>query len=276
VDGVRLWRAYSVTSPARPDGRISVTVKVIPDGVVSSHLVRRVRPGTIVQLDQAAGDFVLPDDRPRKVLFVTAGSGITPVVGILRHQLDELRDVVLVHAAPTEDDVIFGDELRLLAKAGRLRLLENHDDTHGLLTADRLVELVPDLVDRETWACGPTGLLDLLDQLYADKGIADQLHTERFRPVVVEPGDGGPVTFGRSQVTVVADGATTLLAAGEEAGVLMPSGCRMGICYGCVAPLREGAVRDLRNGDVTTAVEGDDVKVQTCISAAAGPCHLDL
>src|SRR5687768_1426851 len=103
VDGVRQWRAYSVTSPLdRPDGCIAITVKAIPDGVVSNHLVRRAQPGLVVQLDQAAGDFVLPDVRPGKVLFVTAGSGITPVMGMLRNAVDELEDVVLVHSAPTD------------------------------------------------------------------------------------------------------------------------------------------------------------------------------
>jgi ferredoxin len=75
---------------------------------------------------------------------------------------------------------------------------------------------------------------------------------------------------------VEADGATSLLDAGESAGQLMPSGCRMGVCFGCVIPLKEGSVRDLRNGEVTTAEPGDGVKIQTCISAAAGPCHLDI
>ena len=70
--------------------------------------------------------------------------------------------------------------------------------------------------------------------------------------------------------------ATPLLDAGEAAGVLMPSGCRMGICMGCVVPLESGAVRDLRSGALTTAVPGDGVKIQTCISAAAGPCSIDL
>ena len=64
-----------------------------------------------------------------------------------------------------------------------------------------------------------------------------------------------------------------LLEAGEAAGVLMPSGCRMGICFSCVLPLREGAVRDLRDGQITTAEPGDTILVQTCISAAAGPCR---
>jgi ferredoxin len=195
-------------------------------------------------------------------------------MGMLRHH--RFDDVVVVHAAPSKHDVIFGGELRMLAKAGAITLHENHDDTDGFLTAERLVELVPDLADREAWACGPTGLLDVLEKLYDDKGIPDQLHTERFRPVVINPGDGGTVTFEQSGATAEVDGATTLLAAGEEAGVLMPSGCRMGICFGCVLPLKEGAVRDLRNGEVTTAVDGDNVKIQTCISAAAGPCHLEI
>jgi ferredoxin len=88
-------------------------------------------------------------------------------------------------------------------------------------------------------------------------------------------GDGGEVTFGRSGRTVAAGGGTPILDAAEEAGVLMPSGCRMGICFGCVLPLREGAVRDLRTGEITTAAPGEGVLVQTCISAAAGACDID-
>ena len=89
-------------------------------------------------------------------------------------------------------------------------------------------------------------------------------------------GEGGSVTFARSGVSLESDGATPLLDVGEEAGVLMPSGCRMGICFGCVAPLREGAVRDLRNGEITTAEAGEPVLIQTCVSAAAGTCDIDL
>ena len=277
VDGVRQWRAYSVTSrPDRADGCLSVTVKAIPDGVVSGHLVRRARPGQLVHLDQAAGDFVLPSPRPARLLFVTAGSGITPVMGILRSHVDELTDVVVVHSAPTAADVVFGGELRALAKAGRIRLVEKHTDADGMLTTDELTALVADLAERETWACGPTGMLDALEKHWADVGQPDRLHTERFRPVVITAGDGGSVTFARTGTTAEADGATPLLDVGEAAGVLMPSGCRMGICFGCVLPLREGAVRDLRDGSLTTAAPGDGVLVQTCISAAAGPCDLDV
>jgi ferredoxin-NADP reductase len=228
----------------------------------------------IVQLDQATGDFVLPSPRPAKALFVTAGSGITPVMGMLRNH-PELTDVVLVHSAPTADDIVFGAELRALAADGRIRLVEQHTDTAGLLTPEALAGLVPDLAERRTWACGPVGMLEALEEHWASAGIADRLYTERFRPRVLATGEGGTVTFNRTGTTVDAGGATPILDAAEEAGVLMPSGCRMGICYGCVLPLREGAVRDLRNGEITTAAPGDGVLVQTCISAAAGACDID-
>jgi len=272
VDGVRLWRSYSLTS-APGNGLLTITAKAVPDGVVSAHLSQELQPGQLVHLDQAVGDFVLPDPAPRKVLFVTGGSGITPVMGMLRAGLDRLTDVVLVHSEACADDVIFGSELRGFAEAGRLRLVEQHTDTHGRLDVAALAALVPDLAERETWACGPAGLLDALEEQWASP---DLLHTERFRTALVEPGEGGTVRFTGTEVALELDGATSILDAGEEAGVLMPSGCRMGICFSCVLPLREGSVRDLRSGDVTTAAPGDGVLIQTCISAAAGSCDIDL
>jgi len=251
-------------------------VKAIPDGTVSTHVVRELRPGTLVHLDQATGEFTLPRARPAKALFVTAGSGVTPVMGMLRNHLDELDDVVVVHSAPSRDDVIFGEQLREWALQGRLRLVERHTDRDGILEPQHLDELVPDWRGREAWACGPTGLLDAFEEAYAAAGLGAQLHTERFRPVVVAEGEGGTVRFNRQGKEVDADGATPILDAGEGAGVLMPSGCRMGICFGCVAPLTDGAVRDLRDGRLTVAAEGDRIPVQTCVSAAAGTCSIDL
>ncbi len=277
VNGVRQWRAYSLTSPVdRPDGCIAITVKAIPDGKVSNHLVRRARPGALVHLDQACGEFVLPEQVPAKVLFVTAGSGVTPVMGMLRNVPAGLGDIVVVHSAPTAGDVIFGGELRKLAAAGRIELIERHTDHDGMLDTGELAALVPDLDERETWACGPAPMLDALEARWAERGIPARLHTERFRPTVAATGEGGTVSFTDSDVELQLDGATSLLDAGEDAGVLMPSGCRMGICFGCVAPLREGTVRDLRNGECTTAAPGDGVLVQTCVSAAAGPCQIEL
>ncbi|SOB86135.1 Ferredoxin-NADP reductase [Streptomyces sp. 1331.2] len=272
VDGRRLWRAYSITSPTdRRDGRVTITVKAVPDGKVSNHLVRRATPGTLIQLDQASGDFVLPRAKPAKVLYLTAGSGITPVMGMLRDT--EFDDVVMVHLAPQPQDVLFRTELHGLVADGKLRLVEVHTATDGRLDIARLDELVPDWAERETWACGPAGLLDAAEKHWNENGVHERLHTERFRPSVVVAGDGGEVTFGATGRTVVADGATSLLDIGEEAGVLMPSGCRMGICFGCVSPLKAGAVRDLRSGEITEAEPG--VLIQTCVSAAAGPCEIE-
>lgn len=278
VDGVRQWRAYSLTSPTnRPDGCIGITVKAIPAGVVSNYLVRRARVGTVIQLDQAAGEFTLDRPAPAKVLFVTAGSGITPVMGMLRNlSATAATDVTVVHSAPTAADVIFGGELRRLAARGRIRFAEIHTDTDGLLDAASLQDLVADLPERHTWSCGPVGLLNALESHWAATGIAERLHIERFRPTVIATGEGGTVTFTAAGKAAENDGAQSLLDTGEAAGVLMPSGCRMGICFGCVAPLRRGAVRDLRTGALTTAAEGDGVVVQTCISAAAGPCDIEL
>lgn len=276
VDGVRLWRTYSLTHGPRPDGCISITVKAIPDGKVSRHLVHGVRAGQMVQLGQAEGDFVLQPD-PGKLLLVTAGSGITPVIGMLRNMFSRSvpveADIVLLHSALSHSEVIFGEELRRYAADGRLRLVELHTDTDGLLDVADLATIVPDLAERTTYACGPVGLLDALEGHHEAAGLP--LHIERFRTAVVVTGEGGTVTFGRSGTVVEADGATPILDAAESAGVLMPSGCRMGVCFGCVLPLREGAVRDLRNGELTTAAPGDGVIIQTCISAAAGPCDID-
>ena len=288
VDGVRQWRAYSLTHGPRADGHISITVKAVPGGKVSEHLVRRTAPGTLVHLEQAAGEFVLPPGGT-KLLFVTAGSGITPVIGMLRNLFPVADsgvvrlgrsadyDITVVHVAPSEPDSIFIANLRALHDAGLIRLVAHYKDVHGVLDVDHLSDLVPDLHERTTFACGPTGLLDALAAHHKTHGLP--LLTEQFRLATVAAGEGGTVTFGRSGATVEADGATPILAAAEDAGVLMPSGCRMGICYGCVLPMREGTVRDLRTGELTTASRQESgsggVPIQTCINAAAGACDID-
>jgi len=283
VNGVRHWRAYSLTHGPRKDGLISITVKAVPDGKVSNHLVRRLRPGKIVHLEQAAGDFVLPSDlRGHKFLMVTAGSGVTPVIGMLRNLFPvtdegvvehQRLDVTVVHVAPSRPDSIFIRNLESLAEAGAIRLVTRYTGSEGRIDIDTLTELVPDLRERKAYACGPAGLLDNLQAWYDEAGLP--LQTEQFRLATVVTSEGGTVAFTRNGTALEADGATPILDAAEEAGVLMPSGCRMGICFGCVLPLREGAVRDLRNGEITTAAPGDGVLIQTCVSAAAGACHID-
>ena len=277
VNGRWHWRSYSLTSvPEHGEGTISITVKAMPEGFLSGHLIKGLEPGTVVRLAAPQGDFVLPDPPPERILFLTAGSGLTPVMGMLRmlHRRGSMPDVVLVHSARNAADALFRDELHDMAgRYDGLRLHEQLTDDMGLLTMDRLADIVPDWPERETWACGPPAMLDDAEGLWKRSHLTGRLHVERFSVQLDGAGgEGGTVTFGAGGRTAEVDGATTLLEAGESAGVHMPFGCRMGICQSCVVPLLAGSVRDLRTGDVRQ--EGD--RVQTCISAAAGDCVLGV
>ena len=229
--------------PARQE-TITITVKATPEGFLSSHLVNGVTPGTIVRLAAPKGDFALPDPPPPKILFVSAGSGITPLMAMLRSLTTrgQSPDIVHLHSAPTAEDVIFHDELRDLESAEpgyRLHLQLTKQD--GKLDFDNLDELVPDWRDRPTWACGPTPMLDAVEALWDAAGLSDDLHMERFTIARTDKGgEGGTVTFAISDKTIEIDGATSLLEAGEKVGIQMPFGCRMGICQTCVLPLEDG------------------------------------
>jgi stearoyl-CoA 9-desaturase NADPH oxidoreductase len=290
IEGVRHWRTYSLSSPPRRDGRITITVKAVPDGLVSRYLVRQAAPGAIVDLSGPDGEFVLPAPPPPRLLFLTAGSGITPVRAMLHGLVTgavgrgaaeprvaaprrDVPDVVLVHSAPTPKDVIFGEELRALAaRFANLRLYERHTRTEGRLRPADLPDLCPDWTERSAWVCGPAEMLEEAQEHWA--GSEDRLHVEHFRPAAPKAGgEGGRIRFTRSGREIDADGGTPLLIAGEQAGVLMPSGCRMGICHSCVARLASGRVCDLRTGQIHG--EAGDL-VQTCVSAATGPVQIEL
>jgi ferredoxin-NADP reductase len=278
VDGRWRWRSYSLTStPVESPGRtISIAVKAMPEGFLSTHLVGGVAPGTVVRLAAPQGNFVMPDPAPASVLFLTAGSGITPVMSMLRTlaRRDQIGDIVHIHSAPTAVDVMFGGELAALsAERPGYRFRIRATRTEGRLEARRIGELVPDWRNRVTWACGPGGMLDDVQAVWRDAGIIGRLHLERFAVARIAPkGVGGTVTFQRSGKTVAADAATPLIEAGEQVGVQMPFGCRMGICQSCVVGLVDGHVRDLRTG----AEHEAGTRIQTCVSAASGDCVLDV
>jgi ferredoxin-NADP reductase len=277
IDGVRHWRTYSLTSePDRSDRRIAITVKRVPGGLVSDHLVTRARPGMIVRLAPPAGEFVLGPAADRALLFVTAGSGVTPVMGMLRALSRRLPDVAHVHIAPSAEAAVFGGELRALARRhDRYALHEHHGVRDGRWDVGQLDRRVPDWRERESWACGPAGLLDALSERFEREGAGDRLHLERFRPALApaDPDGGGRVRFLAGGQEIDADATTPLLVAGERAGALLPHGCRMGICNSCAGRLRSGTVRDLRTGAIQHA-EGQ--MVRTCVSVAAGPVEIDL
>ncbi len=281
VDGVHHWRAYSLTSdPRREDGCISITPKLVEGGKVTPFLFNGVRPGAIVRLGGVEGTFVLPDPLPRRLLFISAGSGITPVISMLRSLAgeDALIDVVHVHSARTADTVIFGGELRELdARHPGYRLHERRSGEQGRVTGAQLDELCPDWRERETFLCGPTGLLQAIGERFERDGDPQRLHREHFQPDVRvgdgERGAGGAIRFTKSGIEAVSDGELPILAAGEEAGAKLPFGCRMGICHTCVGKLCSGQVRDLRTG----RVHGQPGEMlQTCINAPEGAVEIAL
>jgi len=277
IAGRLATRTYSISSsPDRRDGCFTITVKA--QGRISTALVRDVAVGSYLSIGGPEGDFVLPDQPPPRLAFVTAGSGITPVMSMLRTLATrgELADVAHVHYARHAGDVIFGDELRALAAAHpgyQLTIVLTQDDPRRF-SAARLEELVPDWRGRPTWACGPQGLLDAIIACFADARGA--LHVERFTPALVAvPANenGGRVRFANAGTERRSDGRTPLLRVAEEAGVGAPHGCRMGICHTCDATLLSGCVRDLRTGE-TIAEPG--MRIQVCVCAAAGDVELAL
>jgi stearoyl-CoA 9-desaturase NADPH oxidoreductase len=281
IQGVRHWRAYSLTSdPNREDGLISITVKNVDEGKVSPYLVRRGRPGTIVSLGGVEGEFLLPDELPPKLLFVSAGSGITPIMSMLRHlhQSGELDDVVLLHSARKSDEVIFGDELRALeARHDKFVLHEQLTSENGRMGPADLDRLCPDWHERETYISGPNEMLDDFSEHYEQAGVTERLHMERFQPKLGlgdgDEGSGGTIKFLESDTEAESDGSQPILVAGEEVGLDLPYGCREGVCHTCIGELRSGQVRDLRTGKVH-GEEGETIR--TCIHAPEGPIEIEL
>ena len=280
VDGVHHWRAYSLTSdPDREDGYISITPKLVQEGVVTPYLLNEAKPGIIVRLGGVEGQFTLPEPPPEKILFLSAGSGITPIMSMLRHLdgEDAVKDVVHIHSAHTKDEVVFGDELRALAdKHDGLRLHEQITGEMGRFKPADLDELVPDWRDRETYASGPSDLLDALTEHYEQHGDCDRLQMERFQPVIGGDGgegEGGTIKFLKSDKEARSDGSQPILVAGEEAGLELPFGCRMGICHTCTGTLTKGKLRDLRSGEVS---ESEGQVVRTCVNAPEGDIEIEL
>jgi stearoyl-CoA 9-desaturase NADPH oxidoreductase len=171
--------------------------------------------------------------------------------------------------------MIFRDEICALAERhDSLTLHRLHTDDDGMLDLADLDSIVPDWRERETWACGPAPMLDAVEEHWEGAGLEDSLHLERFSVKLGgDGGEGGTLQFQNSGKTIEVDGATTVLEAGEQAGVGMPYGCRVGICHTCTLTLVSGTVRDLRTGDEYD--DGND-RVQTCVTVPVGDCTLAI
>jgi stearoyl-CoA 9-desaturase NADPH oxidoreductase len=282
VNGVHHWRAYSITSdPDRPDGCISITPKLVDTGKVSPYLVRTARPGVVVRLGEVEGAFTLPSPLPAKLLFISAGSGITPIISMLRSldRTDDLGDAVLLHSARTPEDVIFAVALGDLERSNPgFRLHMQLTGKDGRMSPADLDRLCPDWREREAFVSGPADMLTAITEHWKQQlGDREHLHVEHFQPYLGgeegKHGAGGSIRFANCDVTAESNGVTPILVAGEEAGARLPFGCRMGICHTCVGRLRSGKIRDLRTGEV----HGQDGEmVRTCINAPEGAIEIEL
>ncbi|QHE68817.1 ferredoxin reductase [Rhodococcus sp. WAY2] len=284
IDGVRHTRCYSpANAQSSPDGTIELTIKAHPDGLVSQYLHENARPGLILDLSQAAGEFVLPTARPRRVLLVSGGSGITPVLSMLRTLVEEKHagSVTFLHYAYTENDVAYLDELRELADANpnvNLVLAYTDQETgghlHGFFGQKHLDAVAPWYAEAETFLCGPPGLMRGVREVYRELGIEDRLHTEEFAPAAtpVEGEAGGELSFTASGVTADNSGGT-LLEQAEAAGLHPEYGCRMGICFSCTAVKKLGCTKNVRTGDTDT---DPDKAIQLCVSVPVGDVALDI
>ena len=277
VDGKFQWRSYSVSSAPKRSGRtIAITVRAMPEGLLSSHLVKGLEPGTHRAARAARGRLRAArpaagqDAVPRRWQRRHAGDGDAAHARPAR--LDAGRRPALLLADRGADDLPRRDRRTSRRSTTRSRCTGCYTDTDGMLELADLDDLCPDWRERETYACGPSPMLDAITEHFEAADLEDRLHLERFSlELGGEGGEGGTITFRNSGKTVESDGATTVLEAGEEAGIGMPFGCRMGICHTCTLTLVSGKVRDLRNGD---EFGEPNEPVQTCVTAAVGDVHV--
>lgn len=290
IDGVRETRCYSLACAEQTVGEIELTVKAHPAGKVSRYLNDHAHPGMVIGLSQAEGKFVLPEPRPRRVLLISGGSGITPVMSLLRTlRAERYRgEVTFLHYTRTERHVPYLDELRTIAEAARnvsvavicTRGRGGSGDglrrgEHAHLSRGQLRRLAPDYEDGHAYVCGPPSLIAATQRLWRNESIHPEPRVESFRPPRATLGRSkrqGEVRFTRSGKQGVSDGGC-LLEQAERAGLSPRFGCRMGICRMCTTHKVSGLVRNVLSGELSSAAEED---IQICVSTPAGDVELAL
>ena len=214
IDGVRHTRCYSPAHSAHDPRRKHIELTVKATGLVSSYLHQNARPGLVVGLSLAQGHFTLPSARPERLLLVSGGSGITPVMAMLRTLCAEHHDqpVTFLHYCLTPDDLVYRDELteigRRLPNVNVVRIFTAAPGTSdlpagldGFVSPQQLDAAAPGWDGAEAYVCGPAPLMDSFRTIYDVRKISEQLHTEAFTltEVVAEAGDiPGRLTLSRS------------------------------------------------------------------------------
>ena len=281
IGGVRRSRCYSL-SGAHPaeDGLIEITVKCQDGGRVSAYLHQQARVGLVVGLSQAEGEFVLPQMPVSPLLLIAGGSGITPIMSMLR-TLDargHAGELSLLYYVRSAEDTIFAGELAALAASQpQWKLSIVHTRDSGRFRAAHVDASIQDLSAADIYVCGPAGLIEAVGALCAERGCESRLRVERFVAApAAAPIDanaaGGELRFVRSERYAANDGSS-LLDQAEAAGLRPEAGCRMGICHSCTCRKTSGVVRDLRSGRLSSDGEED---IQICVSAAVGDVSLDI
>jgi stearoyl-CoA 9-desaturase NADPH oxidoreductase len=283
IDGVRRTRTYSPAGSQHGGRELELTVTEHPSGVVSGHLLRAARPGTIVHLGQAQGAFILPQPRPERIVLISGGSGITPVLSMLRTLVDEGHggQIAFLHFARTEADWLYRPEVEALA-ADHPDLRIAYRSTRGRraqrLDAACLAPLLDagDAASATAAVCGPPNLINAVPEAWAQLGgDPDRILSETFTPpraLVTGDAATGTLRFLRSDRTAEIAGGT-LLEQAEAAGLRPDFGCRMGICHTCTCRKTAGAVRNVRTGVIS---DEDDEDIQLCVSVPAGDVALQL
>jgi ferredoxin-NADP reductase len=283
VDGVRRTRCYSPScSQRRADGRFELTVKAHPDGIVSQWLHANARPGLVLGLSQAEGSFTLPAARTAPLLLVSGGSGITPVLSMLRTLADEGHrgDVVFLHYADDPAHVPHRAEIeRLALEHDNVRVVfaytaSEAGELTGFFGRPHLDSVAPWHAEAETFVCGPPGLMRAVREHYKSNGLIERLHVEEFAPeFTAVPGDtSGTVSFTASGTSADNTGAT-LLEQAEAAGLSPEYGCRMGICFSCTQVKTSGCTRNIRTGELDS---DPDTEIQLCINVPVGDIELNV
>lgn len=277
LDGVRHQRSYSLSSSPSERDTIAITVKRQPDGKVSNALHDRVKVGDVLGLSAPSGDFALPQ-AAGSILMLSAGSGITPVMSMLRelHARGEDRDVFFLHVCRKPEDAIFAAELHAIAATlPNLKLHFHYTAENGRLPLETLAILVPDYAQRDALLCGPAAFMADVRAKWNREGIASKLACEHFgiAPVVTNDAATVEIRAARSERVFTASAAQPLLAEAERAGLKPKHGCRIGICQSCKCKKASGTVQNLLTGEISS--EPNEM-IQLCVSAARSDVQLEI
>ncbi len=288
IDGVRVTRSYSPTNIPAADRRVELTVKQIDGGRMSTHLIGHTQVGDVLELGPAFGEMTWPEAADGRWLLLAAGSGITPMMSLVRAWAAACMpgELTLVYTARTQAELCFAAELRALAAREprfHLHLLLTREsdaftgapntERGGRLDADWLQRRVPDLAAHTVYACGPTGFVESARQIAGN--LAARFHAEAFTPPALVDDVAGTVRveLRASGRTLELPAGQSLLAALEAQGVHPAHGCRMGICNTCACGKLSGTTQDLNTGDRDAEPNS---ALRICVNRACSDLTLDL